>query len=247
MRELTFFEEAGIGPWKSPRRGSLADLVLALPYVVTYEIPPRRVLNDVLVRGRLDAGMSGGCIWKPLELDDAEFGELVEELQRRGTRPVAYSDYAGGEPFGLPDAPESVRTFSDWVGYRSGRLSATGQELQPAAGRLTDEGYDRWLDELPVGELYIGYLDAINSAWQELDDDAFELPAELVAELRRLDRYYHDWAYNRVGMSEEALRGLYAEGDRARHNIRACVDSLELPRWPFDRFKLSRAERHAAS
>lgn len=89
VRELTFFDEAGIGPWKSPRRRSLADLVLALTYVVTYEIPPRRVLNDVLVRGRLDAGMSGGCIWKPLELSEAEFGDLVDELERRGTRPVA--------------------------------------------------------------------------------------------------------------------------------------------------------------
>jgi hypothetical protein len=84
MRRLTYAVMAPIGPWMTPRSGSLADLVLALPYVVLHEIPPRRVLNDILVRGVLDAGMSGGCIWKPLELDQLEFEDLVGELQRRG-------------------------------------------------------------------------------------------------------------------------------------------------------------------
>src|SRR3954454_2799123 len=98
---------AGLGPGLVPRRGSRADLVLALPYVVDEDIPPRAVLNEVLGRGRLDAGVSGGCIWKPLELDKAEYWSLIEELQQRGTRPAQGRD-AGGKPFSVPEDPELV-------------------------------------------------------------------------------------------------------------------------------------------
>jgi hypothetical protein len=62
-----------MGPWLSPRKGSLADLARALPYVVMDEMPPRRVLNDALSRGLLDAGMSGECIWKAFEIENEEF------------------------------------------------------------------------------------------------------------------------------------------------------------------------------
>jgi hypothetical protein len=69
-----------MGPWLSPRKGSLADLARALPYVVMDEMPPRRVLSDALSRGLLDAGMSGECIWKPFEIENEEFQDLAEEL-----------------------------------------------------------------------------------------------------------------------------------------------------------------------
>jgi hypothetical protein len=34
----------------------------------------------MLCRGVYDAGMSGGCIWRPFEIDENEYNELVEEL-----------------------------------------------------------------------------------------------------------------------------------------------------------------------
>jgi hypothetical protein len=43
-------------------------------------IPPRHVLNSTLRTGKCDAGMSGGCIWKPFEIAEDEYAELVEEL-----------------------------------------------------------------------------------------------------------------------------------------------------------------------
>src|SRR4051794_8529688 len=115
MRELPFVVEPGIGPGEFPRRGSLADLVVSLPYVVMREIPPRRVLNDVLRRGVCDAGMSGGCIWEPFEIGDREYQELVEELQRRGTRRAAGSE---PRPFEVLKVPDSVCTYEEWVDYR---------------------------------------------------------------------------------------------------------------------------------
>lgn len=164
MRQLTFVQMTAIGPWHLPRTGSLADLVLALPYVVGEEIPPRPALNDVLIRGRLDAGMSGGCIWKPLELSKADFWQLVEELQRLGTRPV-HDRYPGGRPFSVPDDPEfvplwGVSTVADRLRSPFKPSQRREAEPQPTADERCSATYERWLDALPVGALYVGYLDA---------------------------------------------------------------------------------------
>jgi hypothetical protein len=246
MRRLTFAHMPGVGPGLFARRGSLADLVLALPYVVMYEIPPRRVLNDVLVRGRLDAGMSGGCIWKPKKLGDADFADLVRELQRRGTRPVKGGD-PGGKPFRLPELPDSVQTYAGWAAFRYRQQQNMNPELLAALERRASEpapeGCKQWLEELPVEDLYLAYLDAKSRDWRELADDAFEVPAELVAKLRRLERANHDWSHTRGGMTDDELREwerqLAADHGQARGEIRECVDRLELPYWPFDRFSIS--------
>lgn len=206
VNDLYFFSLGAIGPRLFPRKGSLADLVLALPYVVTHEIPPRQVLDDVLRRGRRDAGMSGGCIWKPLELAEADLADLVRELQQRGVRLVH-----GREPPAL-------------------------QELDL---RTTDPvpTYEHWLEQLPVGDLYLGYLDAVDPAWETLPDGAFALPAEVVASLRPLAQSNRDWATH----TRESLAAHGERGERARADVRECVDRLGLPRWPFDRFELELA------
>jgi hypothetical protein len=245
MRELTFVQMPGVGAGLSARVGSLANLVLALPYVVMYEIPPRRVLNDVLARGCLDAGMSGGCIWKPLQLGEADFADLVRELQRCGTRPVQGRD-PGGKPFRLPDIPDSVQTYAGWAAFRHRQQQNTNAELLAALDRQAREPAPqrckRWLEELPVGDLYLAYLNAKSRDWRELADDAFEVPGELVVKLRRLARANHDWAYSRRDLTDDALRDrerdLAANHRQVRGEIRECVDRLELPYWPFDRFPI---------
>ena len=80
MRAVTFEEKPGLGPdAPPPRRGSLADLIMAMTYLVHDQIARRRVLNDVLTQASSDAGMSGGAIWEPFEIDDHEYDELVAE------------------------------------------------------------------------------------------------------------------------------------------------------------------------
>jgi hypothetical protein len=240
MQELTFVVEPGIGPGKFPQRGSLADLVLRLPYVVTDEIPPRRILNDVLRRGNLDAGMSGGCLWEPLEIGDAEYRELVQLLQRRGTRPVAGRD-PGGKPFGVGDAPDSVRTYTQWVAHRSQRKPGSS----PSRPRLTrDEDSstrpDEWLERLPVADLYLGYLASLNTDWRGLSDDSFDLPPVLVSKLRELADLHDVWRYGRTGRRGSEYRrwlgDLSTQTAQVRAEARDCVDRLGLPRWPFRRF-----------
>jgi hypothetical protein len=51
MREVTVVYMPAVGPGLSPpRSASLADVVMGIPYLVPDQIPPRRVLNDVLTR-----------------------------------------------------------------------------------------------------------------------------------------------------------------------------------------------------
>lgn len=241
MRDLPFVVQPGIGPGQFPRRGSLADLALALPYVVIDEIPPRRVLNDVLRRGGLDAGMSGGCLWEPFEIDDAEYEQLVHELQHRGTRPIAGRD-AGGKPFRLSDPPASVRTYPQWSAYRYEQRLGTPSPLadgEAEASASTD--YDEWLDRLPVADLYLDYLGALKSDWRKLPDDALELPAELVSKLRELAQLIDKWLYKRSGGASTYhawLRDHSTQTERLRSDARACVDRLGLPRWPYKRFSI---------
>lgn len=230
MREVVFASMPGIGPGVGPlRRGSLADLAMAIPYLVLDEIPPRQVLNDMLTRGFDDAGMSGGCIWEPLELDDNEYAELLDALQRRGTRPVAGRD-PGGKPYVVPAVPASVRTYGEWVAYRADHRNRSNPEGQrrmiedEKAKHPADGRYERWLDWLPVGELYLSYVKGREPDWKKHSNDDAMLPRELVALLQRLESTHRAWS--------EGKRDLAHEADAVRVAIREYVDASGLPRWP---------------
>lgn len=80
MREVRFKRHPAVGgntfPWE---RGTLLDLLLALPTTL-YFVPPLAVVNDMLSKGEMNAGMSGGASWKPFSIDQAEYEELLEEM-----------------------------------------------------------------------------------------------------------------------------------------------------------------------
>jgi hypothetical protein len=67
---------------EGPRiQGTLVDLILAIPYLMHSDvIPSLAELNVVFRKGIRDAGMSGGCKWKPFEITEEEYKELIEEL-----------------------------------------------------------------------------------------------------------------------------------------------------------------------
>jgi hypothetical protein len=82
------------------KRGTLIELVLDIPYLMdsTGVIPPLSVLNEVLREGGNNGGMSPGTEWKPFEITEAEYTELVnvflaanlDELKQ--DHPYAYFD-----------------------------------------------------------------------------------------------------------------------------------------------------------
>jgi hypothetical protein len=43
-------------------------------------IPPLHILNEILISGISEAGMSGGCQWEAFQISEMEYLELVEDL-----------------------------------------------------------------------------------------------------------------------------------------------------------------------
>lgn len=66
----------------SKRQGTLVDLVLDILYLMeeTGVIPPMPILNQVLQSGGGSGGMGPGTSWKPFQIDQTEYAELVDAL-----------------------------------------------------------------------------------------------------------------------------------------------------------------------
>jgi hypothetical protein len=232
MRELVFVQVPGIGPGLvPPRSGSVADLVMAIPYLVHDQIPPRRVLNDVLSRGKDDAGMSCGVIWEPFEIDEGEYRALVDELQRRGRRPVHGPEGVepGGQPFDVPDLPDRVQTYGEWHVYRYETPEPQRQSILESTYEPPDGRYDRWHSALPVGDLYLSFLSADDPDWESKSDETFGLPTDFVKLLRDLKRVHMSW----YGHRRDDIPRMMEERERVDQAINEYIDSHQMPRWPY--------------
>jgi len=92
---------AAVGPGRLFEEGGLADLLFDIPYLFLGKIiPPIGVVNEILRKGTVDAGMSGGCKWKPFRVDRTSYAKLVADLKKLGFRVVEPADW--------------VTTHSDW-------------------------------------------------------------------------------------------------------------------------------------
>ena len=68
---------------------SLADFVREIPYPPSFRrIRPLVFFNASFCTGEHDAGMSGGCVWEPFDIDADEYEKLAGELQACGMRHV---------------------------------------------------------------------------------------------------------------------------------------------------------------
>lgn len=104
MRTLEYEVLPAIGPGTVKESGTLKDLLFEIPYLLASGlIPPLRVLNELLRTGVHDAGMSGGCKWRPFEISQAEYEELAASLK---------ADSKGS--FKEIEVPAWVQTHSDW-------------------------------------------------------------------------------------------------------------------------------------
>jgi len=107
-RTLRFKYIPPIGFRRVSARGTLLDLIQAIPYLSAGNlIPPLRVLNDVLRRGRRDAGMSGGAIWRPFSIKRDEYDELVGKWRERKPQLEVPTD--------VPRGIRTHKAFFDWV------------------------------------------------------------------------------------------------------------------------------------
>jgi hypothetical protein len=100
-RTVSYTVIAPVGPGRLRKSGSFLSLLFSIPYFFVSEvIPPIYVINDILKKSTVDAGMSGGCRWKPFQLNAEEYADLVSELKERNFADIA--------------PPEWVKSHSDW-------------------------------------------------------------------------------------------------------------------------------------
>jgi hypothetical protein len=103
-RNVSFTILGGVGG-STKKRGTLADLLASVPYLLSARlIPPLRVVNDVLRKGVRDAGMSGGSAWEPFEITQPEWEDLAGALKALPSR----------RKCSFVEPPEWVTTFDDW-------------------------------------------------------------------------------------------------------------------------------------
>ena len=109
MRKINYTIFPDVGPGEEQVEGTVLDLFKDLPYVLGRFIPPLLVVNNILESGVMDAGMSGGCIWKPFQVGTDEYDELVEVLKKEGLKAI--------EP------PEWVTTYAYWKIWELERIA----------------------------------------------------------------------------------------------------------------------------
>ena len=98
------WRESG-GRVKDGGRSPIDGVRSVLP--VRWTDPQLLVVNDVFRRGIHDAGMSGGCSWRPFEITQSEWGEVAGALHARHAEDRCQ----------FVEPPEWVQTFDDWSSW----------------------------------------------------------------------------------------------------------------------------------
>jgi hypothetical protein len=102
MRTVRFEVLPAVSDETALREGTLADFLESVPTVLQFGvIPPLHVLNNLLQRGSIDAGMSGACRWEPLLVDTTNWSELRAALET-------------GDRYEYVEPPSWVQTYDDW-------------------------------------------------------------------------------------------------------------------------------------
>ncbi len=78
---------------------------LAMSVSFIKQFPPLHILNEELLSGGTDQGMSGGCYWKPFELTEQEYEDIREEMLTSPSHDLKYD-------LGLEDR----KTINKWCG-----------------------------------------------------------------------------------------------------------------------------------
>ena len=86
MRDVRFQLCSATGPREAPWTHAALDefLIWSSVFRISLQkagvIPPLSVINEVMASGCHDAGMSGSTKWKPFQISQEEYEELVESL-----------------------------------------------------------------------------------------------------------------------------------------------------------------------
>lgn len=103
MRIITYNVMSGIPEFNVQKTAPVIELIQDIPLLLNFKIIPTfKILNVILKSGIIDAGMDGGCEWRPFELSQSEYEDLVSEL-------IKFNSYLfQAEP------PEWINDYSAW-------------------------------------------------------------------------------------------------------------------------------------
>ena len=157
MRTVSYVVLGGVGG-EFPQQGTVADLLLAVPYLLTPRlIPPLHIVNDLLAKGIDDAGMSGGVQWEPFQITQSEWDALAQHLTQ-------LPDDESCEFVPPADWVQTIDDWSAWVmihryGYPEEfrELDREVRELERARKEAVREG-----NESLVLELHLRCVEAGN-------------------------------------------------------------------------------------
>jgi hypothetical protein len=86
MKTVKYRNMYGVGetsdPWENTSLEEFVKLVPALTYDILAGkvMPSLKKLNDIFKTNESNTGMSGHIMWKPFEIDENEYKDLVEIL-----------------------------------------------------------------------------------------------------------------------------------------------------------------------
>ena len=157
MKTVSYVVLGGMGG-EFPEQGTVADLLAAIPYLLTARIiPPLHVVNDLLAKGLDDAGMSGGCQWEPFQITEAEWEDLASQLK----------SLPNDEACEFVQPPDWVEFLHDWQAWimihkygfpeEFRAVDREVRELEHARTKALNEG-----NEDLVLELHLRVIEASN-------------------------------------------------------------------------------------
>src|SRR5688500_14780777 len=86
LRRVRYVRHPGPGHGPQPFENSLLAFLYDIPYFGACGVfPPFHLLNQLLLRGGSQGGMSPGATWEPFSLTPAEYRDLVNAV--RGVPP----------------------------------------------------------------------------------------------------------------------------------------------------------------
>ena len=135
----------------------IVKILRQIPYLMMPgPIPPLAVINDVAAKGEYAAGMSGYAKWKPFQLTECEYIEVVAELVRQVKGLVKV------------EVPDSVKTHSEWsrwkivrtVGDKGGELEALlikQAEVNDKISALSKDGNNAEIEQLRLEQIDLSF------------------------------------------------------------------------------------------
>jgi hypothetical protein len=120
-----------VGPDIEQCAAPLPQFLRDIPHLFYFGyMPPLPVVNAFLARGNADAGMGGGCRWKPFQISADDYAELVCDIRQDDGSPVQKFE----------DIPGHIRSENEWWAWIMFREIGIPYETHVALMNRESEG-----------------------------------------------------------------------------------------------------------